>query len=99
MSRYTKQLFANNSEQGGWVVNDSVTHRLKAINLLVGTARLIDLNLFISTFITPAQLLVLTGKSLHLRQGMMLWEHWHPWGMILQRFLAISLLGLLVVKW
>lgn len=63
MSRYTQSLLANDSEQGGWVVNDSVTHRLKAIHLLVGTARLIDLNLFGRTFITTAQLSVLSGKS------------------------------------
>lgn len=28
----------------------------------------------------------------------MLWEHWHPWGMML-KFLVISLVGLLVAKW
>lgn len=55
-------LLTNDCEQGGWVVNDSVSHGPKAIHLLVGTARLIDLNLFISTFITAAQLWVLSGE-------------------------------------
>lgn len=84
-------LLTNDSEQGDWAVNDSVTHRTKAIHLLLGTASLIDLNLFTSTFITAAQLSLLSGKSWHfllpLGQGMVLWECWHPWGVVLGDFL------------